>query len=292
MSEARQERDSLLPVWQLRRTTLRLRQRPLLMGIVNVTPDSFSDGGHYLEPEAAVARALKLEAEGADILDLGGESTRPGAEPVDADEELRRVVPVLERLRGKVKTPISIDTTKAVVAEAALAAGAEIVNDISALTADPRMIEVVTDARCGVCMMHMQGNPQTMQQNPHYDNVVDEVLAYLRYVRDRLTAAGIAREQVALDPGIGFGKTLEHNLALLRHLGRFHSLGCPLVVGPSRKRFIGEVLGDMNADRTAGTLGVCAALARQGVDVLRVHDVGATARMLKLYRAVDSCHRR
>ena len=285
MPEAQHEPG--LPVaWQLRQSALRLGQRPLLMGIVNITPDSFSDGGHYLDPDAAAAHALRLEADGADILDIGGESTRPGARPVDADEELRRVVPVLERLRGRVRTPISIDTTKAVVAEAALAAGAEIINDISALTADPRMIELAARSRCGVCAMHMRGNPQTMQQNPQYDDVVEEVFTYLRDARDRLTAAGIDRERIALDPGIGFGKTLEHNLALLRQLGRFRALGCPLVVGPSRKRFIGEVLGDMGVDRTAGTLGVCAALARQGVDVLRVHDVGAAAQMLKLYRAV------
>ncbi len=281
------QREYGLPdVWRLRQTALPLGQRPLLMGIVNVTPDSFSDGGRYFDTDAAVAHAVRLEAQGASILDIGGESTRPGALPVDADEELRRVVPVIERLRGRVRTPISIDTTKAVVARAALAAGAEIVNDISALTADPQMIDLVAEARCGVCAMHMRGNPQTMQQNPQYDDVVEEVFAYLRDARDRLMAAGIDRERIALDPGIGFGKTLEHNLALLRQLGRFHSLGCPLVVGPSRKRFIGEVLGDMGADRTAGTLGVCAALARQGVDVLRVHDVGAAAQMLKLYHAV------
>jgi len=281
------QHESGLPVvWQLRQTTLRLRHRPLLMGIVNVTPDSFSDGGNYFDPDAAAVRALQLEAEGADILDIGGESTRPGAQPVDHDEELRRVVPVLERLRGRVRTPISIDTTKAVVAEAALAAGAEIINDISALTADPRMIGLAAQYRCGVCAMHMRGTPQTMQHNPQYGDVVEEVFTYLRDARDRLTAAGIDRERIALDPGIGFGKTLEHNLALLRQIERFHALGCPLVVGPSRKRFISEVLGDMGVDRTAGTLGVCAALARHGVDVLRVHDVGAAAQMLRLYQAV------
>ena len=285
MLEARHE-YSLPVVWQLRQTTLRLRHRPLLMGIVNVTPDSFSDGGNYFDPDAAAVRALQLEAEGADILDIGGESTRPGAQPVDHDEELRRVVPVLERLRGRVRTPISIDTTKAVVAEAALAAGAEIINDISALTADPRMIGLAAQYRCGVCAMHMRGTPQTMQHNPQYGDVVEEVFTYLRDARDRLTAAGIDRERIALDPGIGFGKTLEHNLALLRQIERFHALGCPLVVGPSRKRFISEVLGDMGVDRTAGTLGVCAALARHGVDVLRVHDVGAAAQMLRLYQAV------
>lgn len=273
-------------VWELRRTTLRLREKALLMGVVNVTPDSFSDGGSYLDPDAAVAHALRLEAEGADILDIGGESTRPGARPVDAAEELRRVAPVVERLRGRLRTPISIDTTKAAVAEAALAAGAEIINDVSALTADPRMIELAVQSRCGVCIMHMRGTPQTMQHDPQYGDVVEEVFTYLRNARDRLIAAGVDGTRIAIDPGIGFGKTLEHNLALLRGLERFQSLGCPLVVGPSRKRFIGEVLGDLRADRTAGTLGVCAALAGRGVDVLRVHDVGAVAQMLTLYRAV------
>ena len=287
MVEVRQEYGSAV-VWRLRRTDLHFRKRPLLMGIVNVTPDSFSDGGNYFDPDAAAAHAIRLQMAGADILDIGGESTRPGAEPVDAHEELRRILPVLERLRNRARVPISIDTTKAAVAEAALAAGAEIINDISALTADPAMIGLAAEAQCGVCAMHMRGNPQTMQQNPHYDDVVEEVASYLSDARDRLVAAGIDRARIALDPGIGFGKTLEHNLALLGAIGRFRSLGCPLVVGPSRKRFIGDVLGDLRADRTAGTLGVCAALAGQGVDVLRVHDVQPVAEMLSVYCAIGS----
>jgi dihydropteroate synthase len=271
--------------WQIRGQTLHFTELPLLLGVVNVTPDSFSDGGRYLDPGAAVAHGLELVDQGAAILDLGGESTRPGSVPVSAAEETRRVVGVIAQLARQTSVPISVDTWKAAVAREAIAAGARIVNDITALTGDPAMLDVVLETGCGVCAMHMQGTPRTMQQCPVYQDVVAEVTDYLRQRRDWLVAAGVPRQRIALDPGIGFGKTLEHNLALLRSAGRLHELGCPVLVGPSRKRFIAEVLGDPQADRTAGTVGVALALARQGVQILRVHDVATVRQALLLYAA-------
>lgn len=271
--------------WQLRKRTLQFRSLPLVMGIVNVTPDSFSDGGRFFEPAAAVEHALRLVAEGADLLDIGGESTRPGAEPVSVREELRRVMPVLEALCSQAPVPVSIDTSKAVVAREALQAGVEVVNDVTALRGDGQMLSLVAESGCGVCLMHMQGTPQTMQEAPHYADVVAEVSAFLAERRDTLSAAGVERSRIALDPGIGFGKKLEHNLALLRNARCLHELGCTVLVGHSRKRFIGQVLGDLELDRTAGTIGVALALARQGVQVLRVHDVGPVVQALKLFAA-------
>lgn len=250
------------------------------MGIVNVTPDSFSDGGRYLDADRAVTHARSLVDEGAGILDIGGESTRPGAAPVDAEEELARVLPVIERLVGECDTPISIDTSKASVARAALAAGATIVNDVTGLTGDAEMLPVVADSDCRVCVMHMQGTPRTMQAHPTYDDVVEDVRRYLAERRDALAAAGVAAERLWLDPGIGFGKSFEHNLELLRRIDEFHALGCDLLVGHSRKRFLGEILGDADADRTNATVGVAMHLAAQGVRVLRVHDVRPLAEAL------------
>ncbi len=271
--------------WQLRRRRLELGRRPLLMGILNVTPDSFSDGGRFLEPQAAVDHAWRLVAEGADILDIGGESTRPYAQPVPADQELRRVMPVLEALAGKLPIAISIDTSKAVVAREAIAAGAEIINDVTALTGDPAMLPAAVETGAAVCLMHMQGTPQTMQDNPEYQDVVGEVYAYLQARRDAALGAGIPLERIALDPGIGFGKLLEHNVALLQNAWRLHGLGCPVLVGPSRKRFIGELLGDLEADRRWGTIGAALALARQGVQILRVHDVGMVRQAIQIFEA-------
>lgn len=255
------------------------------MAIVNVTPDSFSDGGRFLDPEAAVAHALKLVSEGADILDIGGESTRPYSQPVTAGEELRRVLPVVERLAGQVPTPISIDTSKAVVAREAVAAGAEIINDVTGLEGDPHMVQVALDTSAGVCVMHMQGTPQTMQDNPSYGNVVAEVRDYLRERRDALLAAGIIREKICLDPGIGFGKTHEHNLELMASCHKLHELGCPLLVGHSRKGFLGKLIGDKEADRTNATIGAALALARQGVQIVRVHDVRPVREALMAFEA-------
>jgi dihydropteroate synthase len=272
--------------WQLRTRTLEFGRLPCLMGIVNVTPDSFSDGGHFLDVSAAVDRALQLAADGAGILDVGGESTRPYATPVDEAEELRRVIPVLERVRAQCSTPISIDTSKAAVAREAIACGIEIINDVSALEGDPEMVEVATNSEVGVCAMHMQGTPGMMQDNPVYDNVVDEIHDYLLQRRNWLLAAGIAGERICLDPGIGFGKTHQHNITLLANCHRFHDLGCPLLVGHSRKGFIAKVLQNNLADRTAGTVGVALALALQGVQVIRVHDVASVRQALALFEAV------
>jgi dihydropteroate synthase len=259
--------------WRLRTRTLQIGRRPLVMGIVNVTPDSFSDGGQFLDASAAVDHALQLVADGADVLDIGGESTRPYAEAIDADEERRRVLPVLERLAQQTSIPISIDTSKALVAAGALECGAEIVNDVTGLVGDPMMTPLVVAAGAGVCAMHMQGTPQTMQDDPRYGDVVEDILAYLRERRDALVGAGVELDRICLDPGLGFGKTHQHNLTLLANLGRFHELGCPVLAGPSRKGFLGKILGDRDADRAAATAGAAAAAAVQGVQIVRVHDV-------------------
>lgn len=272
-------------VWQLPKRQLRFGARPLLMGIVNCTPDSFSDGGKFFDPQLAIAHAKELVVSGADILDFGGESTRPYSEPVSTDEELRRVLPVIQGLRGHVLVPISIDTSKAAVAQAAMAAGAEIINDITGLAGDSAMLEVARSAQAGICVMHMQGTPQTMQDNPTYDDVVSDIHAWLAGRLVKLEQAGIPRERISLDPGIGFGKSHQHNITLLANCHRFHDLGCPLLLGPSRKGFIAKVLGNKSADRTAGTVGVCLSLARQGVQILRVHDVAAVHQALLLFAA-------
>jgi dihydropteroate synthase len=247
------------------------------MGIVNVTPDSFSDGGKFIDPLAAVDHALALVADGADLIDIGGESTRPYSTVVDAEEELRRVLPVVEqivrRLTEQTQVPISIDTSKAIVAAGALERGAEIVNDVTGLAADPMMLPLVVGVGAGVCAMHMQGTPQTMQDAPKYGDVVAEILAYLAARRDALVAAGVAVEQICLDPGLGFGKTHAHNLTLMANLDRFHELVCPVLAGPSRKGFLGKVLGDKEADLAAATAGAVLAAAVQGVQIVRVHDV-------------------
>lgn len=271
--------------WKLRTRSLSLPRRPLLMGIVNVTPDSFSDGGKFLDTRAAIEHGLRLVEQGADLLDVGGESTRPYSTPVDAIEESRRVIPVVQGLCEQTAVPVSIDTSKAVVAREALAAGAEIINDITGLSGDPLMLAAALDAGAGVCAMHMRGTPQTMQDDPRYEDITAEIHAWLRERRDALLSAGIERERICLDPGIGFGKTHEHNITLAAQCHQFHDLGAPLLVGPSRKGFIGKVLGDKTADRTGGTIGVCLSLARQGVQVLRVHDVAAVRQALFLFEA-------
>ncbi len=274
--------------WQFQDHRLQRSDLPWLMGIVNVTPDSFSDGGCYDDPKRAVEHALALVAQGADVLDVGGESTRPGADPVPLDEELKRVVPVIDALSAQCDLPISIDTHKARVAEEALAAGASIVNDISGLTFDPRMIEVCAAADCGVVCMHIQGTPQTMQQAPKYDNVLSEVTAHLHARLDILERAGISRERILLDPGIGFGKTAEHNLAILRGVGTLRELGRPVLIGHSRKRFLKSLLGRDVDERLSGTIGVSIGLAARSVDALRVHDVGSVRDALVAWMSVVS----
>ena len=256
------------------------------MGIVNVTPDSFSDGGAFLDPAAAIDHGLRLAGEGADILDVGGESTRPGAEPVSEQEEVRRVVPVVRELAARSGLPVSIDTTKAAVAEAALAAGATIVNDVSALRLDPRLGGVVARAGAALVIMHMQGTPRTMQQAPRYDDLVGEVIAELAAGIGRAAAAGVDPEQVLVDPGIGFGKSLEHNLELLGRLSELEVLGRAILVGPSRKAFIGRLLDLPAAERVEGTIAACCCAADRGAHVVRVHDVGPVRRALRVADAI------
>jgi dihydropteroate synthase len=245
---------------------------PRLMGIVNVTPDSFSDGGRFLAPERGIAHGRELAAEGADMLDIGGESTRPGARAVGAEEEIARVAPVVDGLRD-VDAAISIDTSKSAVAVAALDAGAEIVNDVTALRGDPALAGVCADRGCLVVLMHMQGTPRTMQENPTYDDVVDDVKAFLLERIAFAVGEGIAEERIWIDPGIGFGKTVDHNLELLRRLGELRELGRPVVVGTSRKRFIGALTGREVDGRLGGTIASNVLALRSGADVLRVHDV-------------------
>lgn len=258
---------------------------PKLMGVVNVTPDSFSDGGQYLDPAAAVRHGDELVGDGAEILDVGGESTRPGAVEVDEAEELRRVLPVVQGL-GKSGAVISIDTSKLVVAEAALDAGASIVNDVTAFKHDPEMAELCAERGVGVVLMHMPGNPRTMQDDPRYDDVVDDVKAFLAERMEFAVGQGIDQERIWLDPGIGFGKTLAHNLELLRRLGELRELGRPLVVGTSRKSFIGKVDGSDVEDRIGGSIATSVLAAAEGADVLRVHDVAEMAQALAVTNAV------
>lgn len=273
--------------WQLRTRSLSFDAGPLLMGIVNVTPDSFSDGGKWRERDAAVSHALQLVKDGADILDIGGESTRPYSQPVSLSEELDRVVPVIERLASETAIPISIDTSKADVASAAMAAGAEIINDVTALRGDARMLEVARSSGAGVCAMHMQGTPQTMQDNPSYGDVVKEIREYLAQTRDWLLASGIEFQRLCLDPGIGFGKTHAHNLQLVREIAKFHALGTPLLVGHSRKGFIAKLLGNPELDRDAGTLGISLYLASRGVQIIRVHEIARTRQALTTFLAAS-----
>lgn len=273
--------------WRCRDRTFELGERTWVMGILNLTPDSFYDGGRHADPDAAVAAALRLVEEGADLIDLGGESTRPGAEAVPPDEELRRVVPVLRALRARSDIPISLDTRKAAVARAGLEAGADIVNDVSAL-GDPAMGGVVRAARAGLVLMHMQGAPGTMQQNPVYGDVVREVADFLRARMERALADGLDADQLALDPGIGFGKTQEHNLALLAQLPALAALGRPLVLGVSRKSLLGRLVGRPAEDRLSGSLALGAWLADRGAHVLRVHDVKESCDAL---RVVDTMRR-
>jgi dihydropteroate synthase len=256
---------------------------PKLMGVVNVTPDSFSDGGLYLDPEAAIAHGEELVREGAEILDVGGESTRPGAAKVSIEEELRRIEPVVKGLAG---ATVSIDTSKLAVAEAALDAGAEIVNDVTALRGAPEIGALCADRDAGLILMHMQGDPRTMQENPHYEDVVDDVKAFLAERMEAARSAGVDEERIWLDPGIGFGKALQHNLELLRRLGELRSLGRPLVVGTSRKSFIGKVDGSGLSERLGGTIASSVLAAAEGADVLRVHDVSEVRQAMTVATAI------
>lgn len=264
--------------------------RPSVIGVVNVTPDSFSDGGRFLDPDAAAARARQLHAEGAVLVDVGGESTRPGSEGVSLDEELARVIPVLERLGGSV--PVSIDTSKAKVARRALDLGAVLVNDVTALRGDPELAGVVASGGAYLCLMHMLGTPRTMQLDPRYDDVVADVCAFLEERLELAVSEGVPEERICLDPGIGFGKTVEHNLELLARLDELVSLGRPVLVGISRKRFLARILGD--ADSTAGTLAASVGAAvfayERGASAFRVHDVREHVEALAAARALVGAH--
>jgi len=270
---------------RLRETVLDFSRGARIMGVLNVTPDSFSDGGRHDGVTAAVEHGLRMQDEGADIIDIGGESTRPGAPSVSADEEIARVLPVIEALRARSAVPISIDTRKADVAAAAVAAGADIVNDVTALQGDPAMTELAAAQDLPVVLMHMQGDPATMQQQPHYDDVVGEILAFFRERIAYCAAHGMRR--VIIDPGIGFGKTLQHNLALLRALPRFRELGHPLLVGTSRKSFLGHITGRAVEHRLAGSLASNTYAALHGAHILRVHDVGAMHDALRVIAAIE-----
>lgn len=258
---------------------------PRIMGIVNVTPDSFSDGGRFNDPSAAIDHALQLVEEGADIIDIGGESTRPGSEGVPLQEELRRVIPLVEALVARIDRPVSVDTTKPEVMRAAAAAGARFLNDVNAFRA-PGAVEVAAGLGLPVCVMHMQGEPRTMQVAPHYDDVVAEVRDFLVQRAAELERAGLARENIHIDPGFGFGKTLEHNLALLRHLDVLVATGYPVLVGMSRKSMIGAITGRQVGERTPGSVAAAMLAAQKGAAVVRVHDVAATRDALRVNAAV------
>ncbi|MBM4119769.1 MAG: dihydropteroate synthase [Nitrospira sp.] len=260
--------------------------RPLVMGILNVTPDSFSDGGRYLDSHAALERATTMVGEGADLIDIGAESSRPGALPVPAAEELRRLIPIVRAVCRQVAVPVSVDTTKAVVAEQAIGQGATIINDISALEADPAMVAVVARTGAGLVLMHRQGTSPTMQVKPQYGDVVGEVRAYLQTRMEMASRAGIAEDHIVLDPGIGFGKNREHNLALLTRLEELLVLGRPLLLGVSRKAFIGEVLGRQTDERIWGTAAAVAVAVLRGARIVRVHDVTAMRDVVRMVHAI------
>jgi len=274
--------------WRLTDCILKIGRRPLVMGIVNVTPDSFSDGGQYATAESAIAHGLQLTEDGADLLDIGGESTRPGAAPVPLEEELRRVVPVVAGLAAQTRVPLSVDTSKAEVACRCLESGARIINDVTALAGDPAMAEVALKHGCGVILMHMQGTPQTMQQAPHYEDVVAEIGQFFAQRLKWAAAAGITQEHIVLDPGIGFGKKGKHNLEILARLAEFQSLGRPVCLGVSRKALIGQILQRPVAQRLAGSLAALLfAQSRSAVQIVRVHDVRETRDAVEILAAIQ-----
>ncbi|MBM4295755.1 MAG: dihydropteroate synthase [Deltaproteobacteria bacterium] len=271
------------PDWE----TLLNSPRPLIMGVVNVTPDSFSDGGRFLDYQDAVNQARALVEAGADILDIGGESTRPYSEPVSLKEELRRVIPVIEAVAAELPVPISIDTYKAAVARAALAAGASLINDISALRFDPDLASLAARAGAPVVLMHLQGTPRDMQRQPHYNDLMGEIKSFFRERLDYAASQGIPRDLLILDPGIGFGKTFRHNLEIIHHLDAFLDLGCPLLVGPSRKAFIGHLLNLPNGEiRDVGTLAAIAISVLKGAKIVRTHNAAYARQFLSVWEAI------
>ena len=273
-----------------REKTLSFGSKVLIMGVLNVTPDSFSDGGRFIDPGVAMERAKQMIAEGADLIDIGGESTRPGAPYVDEDEEIRRIRPVFEVLGKHTNIPLSIDTRKAAVAQVALDLGAVMVNDVSALQDDPHMAQLVQESNAGVVLMHRQGHSATMQKAPHYDDVVGEIKAFLTERISMAQAAGIPADHIIVDPGIGFGKTLNHNLKILANVGEFLQLGQPVLIGMSRKAFIGELTGRPVGEREMGNAAALATAVWQGAHILRVHDVGAMNDAIRVAQALrNSC---
>lgn len=279
--------------WHTRNRIFTTHRHPLIMGILNVTPDSFSDGGLFFDMSSALKRAEDILNEGADIIDIGGESTRPGAMPVSAREEIERVMPIIKSIKEQRPCVVSVDTYKCEVAEDALAVGADIVNDITGLRVNPRIASLVVKYNAGIVLMHMQGTPQTMQQSPHYDNVVDEVSAFLERQIQFALDSGIREEQIVIDPGIGFGKSVEHNLDLLKNLDRIRlRCGRPLLIGVSRKRFIGALLDDIPAgERMFGSIGAALAAVLRGADIVRVHDVLPTRHALEILQNVYSIYK-
>ncbi len=270
--------------WKAQGRWIGREDRPSVMGILNVTPDSFSDGGRFETLTTALAQADRLVAEGADLIDIGGESSRPGSQPVALAEELDRVIPVVERLARRVEVPLSVDTTKPEVARAAIEAGASIINDIGGL-ADPEMLRVVAGSEVGVVIMHMRGTPRTMQDAPEYSNVVEEVEAYLADRVRCVELSGIGRDRIAIDPGVGFGKSFDHNIQLLRRLPRFERIGCPILVGTSRKGFLGKITGRSIAERESASVASALAASTRGASIVRVHDVAATVDALRVWGA-------
>lgn len=277
----------MLPKIVLKNKTLDFSQRAYIMGVLNLTPDSFFDGRMFPEPEAAVQHAFRMEAEGADIIDLGGESTRPGAQAVPLKEEFRRVLPVLKRLSGRLKVPISIDTYKSEVAERCIQCGAEMVNDISGLYFDPRMKEIVARHQVPVIVMHMKGTPRDMQKDPQYRDLIGEILSYFRESISRADAAGVPADKIIIDPGIGFGKSFAHNLDILKGLESFKVLGKPIMVGVSRKSFLGKILDLPVDERLEGSIAAALYAVLRGANIVRVHDVAATVRALRTVEAIQ-----
>jgi len=274
-------------LWKIGDKVVDLSKRGMIMGVLNGTPDSFSDGGEFFATDAAIGSGIKMALEGADIIDVGGESTRPGAEPVPLKDELNRVLPVIEKMRAKIDNPISIDTSKSEVASASLDAGAFIINDVTAGRGDEAMLPLAAKRKAAIVLMHMQGEPRTMQKDPHYEDVITEVADFFRQQYARALECGVDPMAIAFDPGIGFGKTLEHNLALLKNLERLRAHDRPLVVGVSRKSFLGKLIGSSEmSDRMAPTIALTATLRGRGADIIRVHDVNENVAALRATEAL------
>ncbi|MCD6161082.1 MAG: dihydropteroate synthase [candidate division Zixibacteria bacterium] len=270
---------------------LPIGKRPLIMGVLNVTPDSFSDGGKYNDVDKAVERALLMAEHGADIIDIGGESTRPGAKKVDEDEEIERTIPILEKLKGKLFVPISIDTRKSKVARVACEAGAAVINNISALNEDEEIALVAKEYETHLILMHMLGTPETMQANIHYNNLIDDISSFLIDAADKAVSYGIPKEKIIIDPGIGFGKTVENNFSILKNIPAFKKLGYPVLIGASRKSFIGKILDSPVEDRLEGSLAAAIYAAIHSADIVRVHDVLSTVRALKIIEKIDGAEK-